>query len=172
MDLKEITIEDVDISEFNTRKDLMDGQHDSTLENLAKSIEKQGLLNPITVFQKPDGRYAVIAGQRRLLACIKLGLATISALVRDTMVEGGRHGCFARGERTQGRHEPEGQSCGLQGVARQTWGLTQRQPRDGGWHVDHTQVHPAARSKTRIARSLSSGRSKEHPGTRPVGSAV
>lgn len=87
MIVKEIPIKDVDISEFNTRKNLADGQHDSTIEELAKSIERQGLLNPITVFQKPDGRYAIVAGQRRLLACKSLSWSNISAVVRDALTD-------------------------------------------------------------------------------------
>ena len=85
--VREIPTQDVDVSEFNTRKNLTDGQHDSTIEDLAKSIEKQGLLSPITVFQKPDGRYSLVAGQRRLLACRKLGWSMIPAIVRDTMTD-------------------------------------------------------------------------------------
>jgi ParB family chromosome partitioning protein len=86
MNVREISLQDVDISEFNTRKNLADGQYDSTIEDLAKSIEKQGLLSPITVFQKPDGRYALVAGQRRLLACKQLGWSMIPAIVRDRTV--------------------------------------------------------------------------------------
>jgi ParB/RepB/Spo0J family partition protein len=87
MIVREISLQDVDISEFNTRKNLADGQYDSTIEDLAKSIEKQGLLSPITVFQKPDGRYALVAGQRRLLACKQLGWSMIPAIVRDSMTD-------------------------------------------------------------------------------------
>lgn len=85
MILQELSLNDIDVSEFNTRKDLIDGQSDSTIDDLARSIEKQGLLSPITVYRRSDGRYALIAGQRRFLACRKLGRATISAVVRDTM---------------------------------------------------------------------------------------
>jgi ParB family chromosome partitioning protein len=85
MMLQELPISDIDISEFNTRKDLIDGQSDSTIDDLARSIERQGLLSPITVYRRPDCRYALIAGQRRYLACRKLGMTTISAVVRDTM---------------------------------------------------------------------------------------
>ncbi len=85
MEIKEIAISDVEVSEFNTRKDLVDGQIDSTIEDLAHSIEKQGLLSPITVFQRGNGKYALIAGQRRMLACKYLGWSTISAIVRDDM---------------------------------------------------------------------------------------
>ncbi len=87
MVVREIPIQDVEVSEFNTRKNLADGQHDSTIDDLARSIDKQGLLSPITVFQKSDGRFALVAGQRRLLACKQLGLATIPAIVRDSMSE-------------------------------------------------------------------------------------
>ncbi len=55
MVVKEISIEQIEVSEFNTRKDLADGQQDSTTEDLARSIERQGLLSPITVFQKQLG---------------------------------------------------------------------------------------------------------------------
>lgn len=87
MIVREIPIQDMDISEFNTRKNLSDGQYDSTIEDLAKSIEKQGLLSPITVFQKPGDRYALVAGQRRLLACKQLGWSMIPAIVRDGMTD-------------------------------------------------------------------------------------
>lgn len=87
MIVRDIPIEHVDISEFNARKNLTDGQYDSTIEDLATSIEQQGLLSPVTVFQKPDGRYGLIAGQRRLLACKKLGWATIPAIVRDNVTD-------------------------------------------------------------------------------------
>lgn len=85
MEIKEIAISDIEVSEFNTRKDLADGQIDSTIEDLAHSIEKQGLLSPITIYQKKNGKYALIAGQRRLLACKYLGWSAISAIIRDSM---------------------------------------------------------------------------------------
>lgn len=87
MILREIEIHRVEVSEFNTRKNLADGEHDSTIADLAKSIQKQGLLNPITVYQKPNGRYALIAGQRRLLACKQLEWSVIPAIVRDGMTD-------------------------------------------------------------------------------------
>jgi ParB family chromosome partitioning protein len=83
MIVKDIPLHAVEVSEFNTREDLLDGQHDSSVEDLARSIERQGLLSPITVLAKPDGRYALIAGQRRLLACKHLGWSAIPAIVRE-----------------------------------------------------------------------------------------
>lgn len=87
MEVKEVPIRDIDISEFNTRKDLSDGQHDSTIEDLARSIEKQGLLSPITVLRKPDGSFSLVAGQRRLIACKQLGWSGIPAIIRDGISE-------------------------------------------------------------------------------------
>jgi ParB family chromosome partitioning protein len=81
----ELPIGLIDISEFNTRKDLTAGEDEGGVSELAASIEKRGLLSPITVFLKADGRYDLVAGQRRLLACQRLGWSTIAALVRDHM---------------------------------------------------------------------------------------
>src|SRR5438128_1688395 len=82
MVIKEIPLAELEVSPFNSRTSLLQGQNDSSLDDLARSIEKQGLLCPITVFPKTDGCYAVIAGQRRLTACRKLGWASITAIVR------------------------------------------------------------------------------------------
>lgn len=46
------------------------------IEDLAKSIEKDGLLQPIIVRPFNDG-YQIIAGERRYHACKKIGLETI-----------------------------------------------------------------------------------------------
>jgi len=84
MMVQELPIASIDISEFNTRKALSDGEFsDSSIDELAASIERQGLLQPITVRTQEGGRYAVLAGQRRLLACRHLGRETIEAFVRD-----------------------------------------------------------------------------------------
>jgi ParB family chromosome partitioning protein len=85
MQIMDIPIEDIDISEFNTRKDLADGQYDSSIDDLASSVAKQGLLSPITVFRRPDGLYSLVAGQRRLLACKRLGWSAIPAIIREAM---------------------------------------------------------------------------------------
>lgn len=87
MQVREISVELIDISAANTRKDLRDGQVDSTIEDLARSIERQGLLSPISVFSSSNGRYELVAGQRRLLAFKHLKRATIPAVVHETMTE-------------------------------------------------------------------------------------
>jgi len=81
---QDVEIDKIDISGFNTRKDLDAGTEDSTIDDLADSIAKQGLLSPPTVRQKGD-RYELVVGQRRYLACKKLGLKTISCFVRNDL---------------------------------------------------------------------------------------
>lgn len=83
MEVKEIELSSIHISEFNTRKDLDAGTEDSSLEDLAISIREKGLLNPITIRKKQDGGYDLIAGQRRYLACKRLGLKKIPAIIRE-----------------------------------------------------------------------------------------
>ena len=83
MEVQEIGIDQIDVSRFNTRKDLQAGGEDAGLQELAESISRNGLLQPITVRPAPDGRWELIAGQRRYLATKSLGLKTISAIVRN-----------------------------------------------------------------------------------------
>lgn len=52
------------------------------LEDLVVSIKKHGILQPITVTERTDGGYELIAGERRFRASQIAGLATIPALVR------------------------------------------------------------------------------------------
>jgi ParB family transcriptional regulator, chromosome partitioning protein len=58
------------------------------IDDLARSIEKVGLLEPIVVAKIEDGAYEVITGQRRFLACKNLGHETIRAGVLDGRPEG------------------------------------------------------------------------------------
>lgn len=53
------------------------------LDDLVASIKEHGVLQPITVTEKEDGGYEIIAGERRFRASQRAGLATIPALVRS-----------------------------------------------------------------------------------------
>lgn len=55
------------------------------LDVLAKSIAQNGLLTPVTVRRDPQGgdRYYLVAGERRLLACRRLGYTEIPAILWD-----------------------------------------------------------------------------------------
>ncbi len=52
------------------------------LEDLIGSIQAHGVMQPIVVTPKGDGRYELIAGERRLRASKIAGLETIPAIVR------------------------------------------------------------------------------------------
>ncbi len=56
---------------------------EDTIKELAESIEKNGLLQPIVVRPMDGGKYQIIAGERRYRAFKKLGRNTIPAIVRD-----------------------------------------------------------------------------------------
>lgn len=55
---------------------------EEALEELADSIKKYGLIQPIIVTKK-DGYYQIVAGERRWRASKKAGLSTIQAIVRN-----------------------------------------------------------------------------------------
>lgn len=83
MEVKDIELSAIRLSESNTRKDLGSGVEDTSLDDLANSISDKGLLNPVIVRREPDGKYSLIAGQRRFLACKKLGWESIPAIIRE-----------------------------------------------------------------------------------------
>ena len=83
MEIKDIKLSEIRISDLNTRKDLESGTEDSSLVDLANSIREKGLLNPIIAKRNEDDTYDLIVGQRRFLACQKLGWETIPAIIRD-----------------------------------------------------------------------------------------
>ena len=58
------------------------------LEELADSIRTLGLIQPITVRRKADGRYQIISGERRFRACQLSGMDMIPAYIRDTNDQG------------------------------------------------------------------------------------
>jgi len=56
---------------------------EEALKELASSIEEKEVQTPISVRKKPDGRYEIIAGERRWRASKKAGKKTIPAIVKD-----------------------------------------------------------------------------------------
>jgi ParB family chromosome partitioning protein len=53
-----------------------------TIAELAESVRAQGIVQPVLVRPLPDGRYELIAGERRWRAARQAGLATVPAVVR------------------------------------------------------------------------------------------
>jgi len=56
---------------------------DEDLKELADSIKEKGVIEPVIVRRHPAGGYELIAGERRLRASQRLGLAAIPAIVRQ-----------------------------------------------------------------------------------------
>lgn len=81
----DIALDKLLVSTLNARKDLLAGQEDSGIEELASSILRQGLLSPLIVRSTLDGFYEVLVGQRRLLACQKIGLDPVPCVIRDDL---------------------------------------------------------------------------------------
>lgn len=76
-ELKQIPIEDIIRDEDQPRKEFTS----ESLEELASSIKEHGVLNPIIV-TKDDGKYKIVAGERRWRASKLAGLTTVPAIVR------------------------------------------------------------------------------------------
>jgi ParB/RepB/Spo0J family partition protein len=73
------------VSPLNSRKNLQAGEEDSSLTELAESIKQRGLINVITVRAIRDGKFEIVAGQRRFAACRHIGLDPIPCEVRDDL---------------------------------------------------------------------------------------
>jgi ParB family chromosome partitioning protein len=56
---------------------------ETALDELASSMRKEGLLQPVVVRPLPDGRFELIAGERRWRAAQRAGIHQIPAVVRD-----------------------------------------------------------------------------------------
>ena len=56
---------------------------DEDMQQLVESIKERGVLTPITLRQKEDGRYEIVSGHRRKKACELAGFETVRAEVRD-----------------------------------------------------------------------------------------
>ena len=76
-DLKELKLEDIIRDEEQPRRDF----DEEAINALAASIKEHGVLQPIVV-TKEDGKYKIVAGERRWRASKVAGLKTIPAIVR------------------------------------------------------------------------------------------
>ncbi len=77
--LKSIAVADILPSPFNPR------QHfdEAALQELAQSIREKGLLQPILVRPAGEGRYEIVAGERRWRAAQMAGVHEVPAIVSD-----------------------------------------------------------------------------------------
>lgn len=81
-------IESIDISLIDSFKDHpFKVNEDLSFFELKQSIKNNGLLNPVVLRKKEDGRYEMISGHRRLLAMKQNGEKSISAIVKDLSID-------------------------------------------------------------------------------------
>jgi ParB family transcriptional regulator, chromosome partitioning protein len=60
---------------------------EESLSELSQSIKQLGIIQPVTVRSRPDGKFELISGERRLRASRMAGLAAIPAFVREADTE-------------------------------------------------------------------------------------
>ena len=77
----------VDMIEPNPYQPRMNFDQEA-LDELADSIRTLGLIQPITVRRKEEGRYQIISGERRFRACRLAGMDMVPAYIRDTNDQG------------------------------------------------------------------------------------
>ncbi len=73
-----ISVDSIDANPFQPRTNF----DEQSLEELAASIKKLGIVQPLTVREVAAGRYQLIAGERRLRAARLAGLTHVPAYIR------------------------------------------------------------------------------------------
>ncbi len=73
----EIKITDIDPNRDQPRKLFFD----DSLEELAESIRTHGILQPLALRRRENGRYQIIAGERRFRAAKRAGLTSVPAVI-------------------------------------------------------------------------------------------
>ena len=77
-------VEKIDLKMIDSFKDHpFHVNNDESLKELASSIKENGLLNPLTVRKKEDGRYELISGHRRKMAMELIGINKADAYVKE-----------------------------------------------------------------------------------------
>ena len=56
---------------------------DEDMDELVESIKTRGIITPVTLRQKEDGRYEIVSGHRRTKACELAGLITVKAEIKE-----------------------------------------------------------------------------------------
>ena len=78
-ELKRLPIERLHSGKYQPRREM----NPESLQELAASIQQQGIMQPLVVRHLTDGHYEIIAGERRWRAAQLAGLETVPALVRE-----------------------------------------------------------------------------------------
>ena len=82
--MNEVSVDDVEVNPFQPRKEF----DDDSLNELAESISKNGIIQPITVRALESGSFQLVTGERRLRASKIAGLESIPAYIRTVDDQG------------------------------------------------------------------------------------
>ena len=74
-----VNINDIEPNRDQPRKDF----DETALSELAESISQHGLIQPIVVKPTLDGRYSIVAGERRWRACRIAGLDEVPVVIKE-----------------------------------------------------------------------------------------
>lgn len=80
VNINRIALADIDANPEQPRKDF----DQNALQELADSIKIHDIIQPLTVIKQPDGRYRIIAGERRFRAAKLAGLKDVPVYIRET----------------------------------------------------------------------------------------
>lgn len=78
-EMAEVAIADIEPNPLQPRKEF----DDDALTELAASIKQLGVIQPITLRHRNDGKYTIISGERRWRASVMAGLETLPAYIRE-----------------------------------------------------------------------------------------
>lgn len=76
---QEVLIDSIDANPYQTRRRI----NEAALEELAESIRASGVVQPVVLRPGANGRFQLVAGERRWLASKRAGKTTIPAVVRQ-----------------------------------------------------------------------------------------
>jgi ParB family chromosome partitioning protein len=76
---QEVSIDSIDPNPYQTRRRI----NETALEELAASIQASGVVQPVVLRPVANGRYQLVAGERRWHASRRAGKTTIPAVVRQ-----------------------------------------------------------------------------------------
>jgi ParB family transcriptional regulator, chromosome partitioning protein len=77
--LRHLRLDEIQPGKYQPRSNM----EPQALSELAESIRAQGVMQPILARTLPNGRYEIIAGERRWRAARIAGLTTVPALIKD-----------------------------------------------------------------------------------------
>lgn len=77
----EVDVERIDASPVQPRKAFVE----APLEELAQSIRAHGVVQPLLVSRAANGRFQLIAGERRLRAARRAGLRSVPVVIKDNV---------------------------------------------------------------------------------------